>query len=181
MVNWRFRPIFPLCANEIKKIFAIWCAVAEPFRCEVYRCFHTKSQQRDKQNPIHEILATMFWCFGRDSPCRRLRTHSTKFTSVGLDTKRLAPFARSVLVITVKQTSFAALVCLRGLFRVGSRVVIPHLLLLLPLFACSPSRVGKFSKQSIFTQDFWPISDRFLIRNFRNSIRTPLVFDKASP
>jgi len=54
--------------------------------------------------------------------------------------------------------------------------------LLLVLFACSPSRVGQFSKKkSIFSQDFVPISDRFLIRNFRNSIRTPLVFDKESP
>jgi len=127
MVNWRFRPIFPLCANEIKKIFAIWCAVAEPFRCEVYRCFHTKSQQRDKQNPIHEILDTVLCCFRRVSPRRRLRTQCSKFTSVGLGTKRLAPFAHSVLVITLSQTSFAALVCLRGLLRVGSRIVISNL------------------------------------------------------
>ena len=34
---------------------------------------------------------------------------------------------------------------------------------------------------SIFSQDFWAISDRFLIRNFQNLIRTPLVFDKESP
>jgi len=54
--------------------------------------------------------------------------------------------------------------------------------LLLPLFACSPSRVGQFSKtKSNFSQDFWPISDRFLIRNFRTSIRTPLGFERNHP
>jgi len=126
-VNWRFRVIFPLCASEIKKIFAIWCAEAEPFRCVVCRCFRTESQQCDKQNPIHEILTTVLYCFRRVSPRRRLRTQSSKFTSVGLGTKRLAPFAHSVLVITLSQTSFAALMCLRGLVRGWSRVVIPNL------------------------------------------------------
>jgi len=65
--------------------------------------------------------------FFRVSPRRRLRTQSSKFTSFGLGTKRLALFSHSVLVITLSQTSFAALVCLRGLLRVGSRVVIPNL------------------------------------------------------
>ena len=127
MVNWRSRVIFPLCASEIKKIFAIWCAAAEPFPCALHRCFHTESQQCDKQNPIHEILATVLWCFRRVSPRRRLRTQSSKFTSVGLGTKRLAPFAHIVLIITLSQTSFAALVCLWGLLRVRRSVVIPNL------------------------------------------------------
>ena len=51
-----FRAIFPLCASEIKKIFAIWCAAAEPFRCAVYRCFRTESQQRDKPTPSVRAL-----------------------------------------------------------------------------------------------------------------------------
>jgi len=172
----------PTCPDLFKNIFAIWCAPAEPFRCAVYRCFRTKSQQHDKQNPLHKILATVLCCFRRVSPRRCLRTQSSKFTSVGLGTKRLAPFAHSVLVITLSQTSFAALVCLRGLLRVGSRVVIPNLwprckwcscssgcstrrhrdssdahvaaarrsVLFLPLFACSPSRVGQFSKKIDF-------------------------------
>jgi len=126
MVNWRFRAIFPLCASEIKKIFAIWWVVAEAFRCAVYRCFHNENQQRDKQNPIHEILATVLCCFRRVSPRRRLRTQSSKFTSVILGTKRLSPFAHSVLVITLSQTSLAALVCLLDLLHVGSRIVIPN-------------------------------------------------------
>jgi len=126
LVNWCFRAIFPLCASEINKIFAIWCAAAEPFRCAVYRCFRTESWQCDKQNPIHEILGTVLCCFHRVSPRRRLCTQSSKFTSVGLGTKRLAPFSHSVVVITLSQTSFAALVCLRGLLRVGS-CVIPNL------------------------------------------------------
>jgi len=41
------------------------------------------------------------------------------------------------------------------------------------------SRIGQFN--SIYSQDFGRISDQFLIRNFRNSIRTPFVFDKESP
>jgi len=127
MVNWRFRTIFHLCVNEIKKIFAIWCVVVEPFRYAVYRCFRTERHQRDKQNPTHKILATVLYCFRRVSPRRRLRTQSSKFTSIGLGTKRLAPFVRSVLVITLSQTSFAALVCLRRLLSVGSRIVIPDL------------------------------------------------------
>ena len=49
--------------------------------------------------------------------------------------------------------------------------------------SCSPSRVGQFSKnkKSIFSQEFWPISDRFWIWNFRNSIRTPLVLIRNHP
>ena len=82
-------------------------------------CFRTESQQRDKQ--------TGLYCFRRVSPRRHLRTQSSNFTSVGLGTKRLAPFAHSVLVITLSQTSLVALVCLRGLLRVGSRIVIPNL------------------------------------------------------
>jgi len=127
MVNWRFRAIFPLCASEIKKIFALWCVGAEPFRCEVYKCFRTESQQRDKQNPIHKIIATVLYCFRRVLPRRRLRTQSSKFTCVGLGTKRLAPFAHSVLVITLSHTSLAALVCLWRLLRVGSCIVFPIL------------------------------------------------------
>jgi len=125
-INWRFRAIFPLCVSEIKKIFAISCTVVEPFRCAVYRCFRTENQP-DKQNPLHKILVTVLYCFRRVSPRRRLRTQSSKFTRVGLVTKRLAPFSHSVLVITLSQTSFAALVCLRNLLRVGSRIVIPNL------------------------------------------------------
>jgi len=53
--------------------------------------------------------------------------------------------------------------------------------LLLPLFACSPHAWVSITKKSIFSQDFRPISDRFWMRFFQNSIRTPLVFDKESP
>jgi len=91
------------------------------------RCFCTESQQRGKRNPIHEILATVLCCFRRVLPRRRLRMQWSKFTSVGLGTKRLVPFAHTVLVITLSQTSFAALVWLRGLLRVRSRIVIPNL------------------------------------------------------
>jgi len=149
---------------------------------------------------------------------------SGKFTCVGLGTKRLAPFAHSVLVIALSQTGLATLVCRWGLLRVRSRVGISNLRprccagssssLIWMLhasaswfewcsrgrcasqrasspfvrFKCSrplvhlASRVGQFSKNnSIFSQDFWPIWDQFLIRNFRNSIRTPWVFDKEWP
>jgi len=60
----------------------------------------------------------VFCCLRRVSPRRRLCTQFSKFTSVGLGTKRLALFAHSVLVITLGQTSFAALVCLRGFYQV---------------------------------------------------------------
>jgi len=53
--------------------------------------------------------------------------HAVQYTSVGLDTKRTALFDHSVLVISLSHTSFAALVCLRGLLCVGSRIVIPNL------------------------------------------------------
>jgi len=95
--------------------------------CSLQVFFSTESQQRDKRNPIHEILATVLCCFRRVSPRRHLCTQSSKFTSVSLGTKRLALFAHNVLVITLSQTSFAALVCLRGLLHVGSRMVIPNL------------------------------------------------------
>jgi len=42
--------------------------------------------------------------------------------------------------------------------------------------------MGQFGKKkSIFSQDSWTILDRFLIRNFQNSIRTPLVFERNHP
>ena len=60
----------PLCQWD-QKIFAIWYTVVEPFRCAVYRCFRTKSQERDKKNPTHEILTTVL--YHRDPfPCATL-------------------------------------------------------------------------------------------------------------
>jgi len=65
----------PLCQWN-QKIFATWCTGVEAFRYAVYRCFRTESQQRDKQNPMHEILVTVVYCFRRVSTRRRLRTQS---------------------------------------------------------------------------------------------------------
>jgi len=129
---------------------------------------------------------------------RRLRTQSGKFTCVRLGTKRLAPFVHSVLVIALGQTGLANLWprCRRCRLFLITHLDAPRVsvvIRVIPRGRCasqrahspfvrftlgSPSRVGQFSKKySICSQDFWPFWDRFLIRNFRNSIRTPLVFD----
>jgi len=63
-VNWRFRTIFPLCATEIIKIIATWCAAAKPFRCAVYRFYRTVTAvwqiEPRTRNPYHRA-----WLFSQ--------------------------------------------------------------------------------------------------------------------
>jgi len=127
MVNWRFHAIFPLCASEItKNIRNLMCSIRTISLRSLQAFLHRKpgawQTKPHTRHPCHSALL-----FRKVSSRRRLRTQSSRFTSVGLGNKRLSQFAHSVLVITLSQTSFMALVCLRGLLRVGSRIVIANL------------------------------------------------------